>query len=143
MNKNDKIRDLFAAALNEAISRGLINLHKVEKFSVEFECELFGKRTLVLCEGHDEGSLEAVITVWWGVPENITSIRFSGRSRKLYTSMDFRCSAWLERKDGLWLEGIGGEGFFEKYCSRRASCDLFKIPEIVPNGFKKEGKYYL
>lgn len=63
MNKNDKIRDLFTAALNEAISRGLINHHKVERFRVKFECELFGKRTLVSCDddGHLNGHKKQVI----------------------------------------------------------------------------------
>lgn len=52
----------------------------------------------------------------------------------------FYTSAWLERKDGAWLQTSNG---LTASCANDKRADLEALPWEEPNGFSAEGKFYL
>ena len=133
-----QIQNLLVATVNIAILRGVIRPGIIDKINAEFECVLFGKRTLIRCEAHDYRESDIFIAAWWGVPERLKTMHV--RTREDLTAMDFRCSFFIERDRGWWIEDYGESAFIDMYCSHQATRDLTQIPAIIPNGFKRERK---
>jgi hypothetical protein len=141
MSKKAKMRDLLCAGLNEIIDRGLIDLSTTENVDDSVRCNLLGKDAKIAW--HNIGHAEVVITVWWGIKSECEDIKATKPlNRDLRHALDVCCSAWLERKDGLWLQGREGQFVFDTYCARSAEKDLLAIPAINPKGYQKEGNFY-
>ena len=50
---------------------------------------------------------------------------------------------WIERKDGLWIQGVGSTGLNNMYCSRFAQQDLDNIPTFESAKIGRIGEYHL
>jgi hypothetical protein len=139
--KQNKMRDLVCAGLNEIISQGLIDLSSLNDVVGATRCRILGKDTKISWRGIGHGEIR--ITVWWGIKAGCEdSSATMPLNRDLRDAVDVCCSAWLERKDGLWLQGEGGDYLFDTYCARSAERELMAIPVIQPNGYQKEGRFY-
>jgi len=142
LSKKNKMIDLLCAGLNEIISQGKINLKSLDDVEGSVRLNIFGKNAKISWHGVGYGEIR--ITIWWGVkPECKDSQTTKPLNRNLKDALDFCCSAFLERKNGLWLQGKHGKQLFDVYCARSAESELLSIPNIKPNGYKKERNSYL
>jgi len=143
MTKKEKMRNLLCAGLNEVISQGFIKLEGEEDVNGNISVDLFGKKSQVIW--HSIGYAEVRISVWWGMKETCKSNNFESTrplNKKLSDAVDVCCSAWLERRNGFWLQGKAGDYIFDTYCAKHAEFDLKNLPDVIPNGYSKEGKFY-
>lgn len=84
------------------------------------------------------------MAVWWGITPGLKDNPCTlPLNKNIKDSVGVACSVWVERKDGIWLQGKGGEYLFDTYCSKESRRDLLAIEEIEPNGYMKEGKFYM
>lgn len=138
-SKTEKFRDLLGHAANVIDNKyGIENLNE----EVSMETELFGKRSFILCS--PIGFQELQLTVWWGyrlseVINNHTSFPL-GEKKDAFDAM---VGGWIERKDGLWLQGKGVKGLVNAYCSRDAQQDLSEIPTFESAKIGRTGKFYI
>lgn len=95
-----------------------------------------------IAHAHDAGHGEISIKVaLWHTNKGrefiSAAIMSSGMRRKMG---GFYTSAWLERKDGAWLQTSNG---LTASCANDRRADVEALPWEDPNGFSAEGKFYL
>ena len=133
--KFHKMRDLLCHSI-EIVSKDY-NLLDIKDDGV-LQCDLFGKNSIVLwqCMSFDE----IRFSVWWGykcdeMPTNMASMPSTKEELNKY--LEVCCSGFLERKDGLWLQGKDQQGLCDCYCAKSAMADLSRIPEYNSSSIKK------
>lgn len=137
MTKYDKMRDLLCAGINEVVDRRLIDLHDQEDVTGEIYIDLFDRPSKISWNGWGYGELR--FTVWWNIkPELLDSRSRLPENEPLSKGLDIACSGFLERKDGLWIQGMGKRGLLDTYCARHAEGDLFAIPAIDGREFGRD-----
>ena len=140
-NKAEKLRDLLGHAINVLDKR-----YSIESITepIVLETEVCGKRSIILCNPHRFDELH--ITIWWGykldtIPEDprcATPISVLPKN-KIH---DARVGGWIERKEGLWIQGYSGHELSSKYCSVLAEKDLEKIPIFKSPKIQRTGVPY-
>ena len=137
-----KMRDLLCEGLNQIIEKNLIDLSSTEDISGALKLNIFQKPSKVSWHGIGHG--EVRVTVWWNIKEKCKDNESTTPLNKNFKeALDVCCSGWLERKDGLWLQGKKGNNLLDTYCCKEARNDLMLIPDVIPNGYNKEGKFYM
>lgn len=138
--KFHKMRDLLCHSI-EIVSKDY-NLLDIKDDGI-LQCNLFGKNSIVLwqCMSFDE----IRFSVWWGykcddMPTNMASMPSTKAELNKY--LEVCCSGFLERKDGLWLQGKDKQGLCDCYCAKSAMGDLYRIPEYNSSSIKKSGRFY-
>lgn len=139
INKAEKLRDLLGHAANAIDEKyGIENINE----EIFMETELFGKRSFILCT--PIGFQELRITVWWGYKLSKVidchNILFSGAKNK---TTDAMVGGWIERKDGLWLQGVDSKSMVNMYCSRCVQQELDNIPTFESAKIGRTGKFYI
>ncbi len=143
-SKKEKMRDLLCIALNEIIKCKRINInnHNEKVVDDSIFTVIEGKKSKI--SWRDIGYGEVRITIWWGIkPACVDVPTTKPFNRNMVDALDVCCSGWLERREGIWLQGYGGDFIFDTYCAKSAELDLFSIPEIETNGYNKEGKKFI
>jgi len=144
MTKKEKLRELLCAGINELIMAKMI---KINDFTDEGEpgalfTEVLGKSSKISWRYISHG--EILISVWWGLkPKCIDTEDITPYNTNKKDAVDACCSGWLERKDGVWLQGQMESGLVGPYCAKSAEAELFAIEDVKPLGYNKEGKYYM
>lgn len=140
-NKVEKLRDLLGHAINILDSK-----YSIESITeqIVLESEVCGKRSIILCNPHAFDELH--VTIWWGykldnIPEDAQCAEPLSTLPKNKIH-DARVSGWIERKDGLWLQGKNSYGL-SIYCANSAQGDLERIPVYKPDKISRTGKYYI
>lgn len=72
LTRNEKLRNLLVAGVNEAIERKLIDLNSLDDTKGHFQFQLYGKLSRFSWSGNYDG--EIMITIWWGVKQNCKGI---------------------------------------------------------------------
>ena len=151
-------RKLLVLGLNELLARGLLSLEwdgKSNEETAHIEAVIAGHNTIVTWSGIGHG--EVRISVWWkydhsnhpqaNSPGNARET-FSGNSplarRKHFPKfVGAVCSAWLERQEGKYLQGIGTRALIELYVRKGDLDFLKKLPNPVPKGYQPEGRFHM
>jgi len=142
MTRNSKLRNLLVYGINEAVQRKSIDLGSLKDVEGHFYFELFDKPSKFYWTGIGHG--EVRVTIWWGIKSNCKdSNSTKPLNKKINAALDACCSGWLERKDGLWLQGKDGDPLLDAYCSATADEELNSIPKISGKGFNNEGKFFM
>ena len=138
--KYHKKRDLLCHSI-EIVSKDN-DLLDIKEDGV-LQCDLFGKNSIVLwqCMSFDE----IRFSVWWGykcdeMPTNMASMPSTKEELNKY--LEVCCSGFLERKDGLWLQGKDQQGLCDCYCAKSAMADLSRIPEYNSSSIKNSVRFY-
>lgn len=143
--KKEKMRDLLCYAINTLLDNNIINLNAPsEKATGFFQTEILGKPSVITW--NEKCFEELRISIWWGYQSNelpSTTSEPLCRKNRYSEILEVCCSGWLERKEGKWLQGYGPKGIFDTYCAEKAVIELKNIPQIIPNGFFREGKYFI
>ena len=159
-------RNLFGAALNELISRGLLDIESTKDCNhSHIEVDLFGMKSIILWKS--EGHGEVGLSVWLnydktkhpkhpdgglkGVdldeysPASIEDYSWimpnAGRS-KYREFVGFVGSCWLERRLGKYLQ-LRDNHVHSKYIRADMKEVILKIPTCKPNGFLLDGKFHM
>lgn len=138
-NKAEKLRDLLGYAANTIDEKyGIENINE----EVSMETELFDKRSIILCT--PIGFQELRITVWWGYKLSKAidchNILFNGAKNK---TVDAMVGGWIERKEGIWIQGVDSKNMVNMYCSRCTQQELDNIPTFVSAKIGRTGKFYI
>ncbi len=151
-------RKLMVLALNELISRGVLSLEWDGASNEEtrhIETILAEQNTIIIWSGIGFG--EVMISVWWKYDHSKhPQANLKGNSRESFSCssplakrqhypkfVGLVCSAWLERKEGKYLQGERDSSLFERY-ARKGELDYFKMmPNPVPLGFEPEGRFHM
>ena len=137
-----KIRDLLCVAINHLVKEKLIDLKSTDETKGEHFLKILGKPSKISWNGIGFGEIR--LTVWWGIkPELKDSSCSLPLNKNIKDALETACSIWIERKNGAWLQGKGGKYIFDTYCSKESRRDLLEIKEINPNGYQKEGMFYM
>ncbi len=137
-----KMRDLLCLGLNELVEKNLIDLKTTKETHGSHFSEILGKPSKTTWEGIGHGEIR--LTVWWGIKQGLIDSSSSLPSnRNIKDALQTACSIWIERKNGIWLQGKGGEYLFDTYCSLEVRRELLSIEKVEPNGYRKEGEFYM
>ncbi|MDY0201880.1 MAG: hypothetical protein RBR40_12930 [Tenuifilaceae bacterium] len=142
MIKYKKLRELLCAGLNELIRGDCIDINDSNTKGSDgaIYTTVCGKKSKVSWRYYNHGEIR--ITIWWGVKSTCKdSIATLPLNKNKKDAFDACCSGWLEREEGIWLQGYGRQGLVDTYCARSAEEELFAIREIIPLGYNKEGLY--
>ncbi len=135
------MRDLLCLALNDLVEKNLINLNETQNTKGAHFSEILGKSSKTTWDSIGHGEIK--LTVWWGIKQGlIDSSGSTPLNRNIKDALQAACSIWIERKNGIWLQGKGSEYLFDTYCSREVRPELLSIKEVEPIGYKKEGAFY-
>lgn len=140
-NKDEKLRDLLGHAVNVLDERfGIENITE----PIIIEADVCGKRSIIICNTHCFEELH--ITIWWGykldkVPENAECADPLSTLPKNKIH-DARVGGWIERKDGIWIQGYSDYELSSNYCSVMAKKDLEKIPVFMSQKIQRTGVFY-
>ena len=138
----NKMRELLSLALNELVEKKLIDLKSKNDTNGDIFLKILGKSSKISWNGIGFGEIR--LTVWWGIkPELKDSSCTLPLNKNIKDALETACSIWIERKNGIWLQGKGEEGIFDTYCSKESRRDLLEIKEATPNGYQKEGAFYM
>jgi DNA-damage-inducible protein J len=143
LNKDQILLNLICAGVNELVDRKLIDLGSLEDSEGRLDTPLFGRPARVLWRGIGHGEL--AITVWWNVkPGCSEEPTQKPLSKQISKAVDACCTSWLERKTGKWIQihEDGGLAKVDVYLSRTAQNHLSGQPEVVPHGYKRDGKFF-
>lgn len=141
-NKIEKLRDLLGHAI-----RVLDEQYRIETITepIVLEAEVCGKRSIILCNpiGHEE----LRVSVWWGYklqenPKDASCPKPISRLPK-NKILDALVGGWIERKEGLWLQGEREQMLLPHYCANSAQADLERIPIYESNKILRTGKYFI
>ncbi|SMD12291.1 hypothetical protein [Primorskyibacter flagellatus] len=88
--------------------------------------------------GHGEISIKVALWPTDKGKELISAAIMSSATRRKMGG--FYTSAWLERKDGAWLQTSNG---LTASCAKNRRTDVEALPWEDANGFGAEGKFYL
>ena len=140
-NKAEKLRDLLGHAISVLDTQ--FNIESIVN-PIVLETEVCGKRSIIICIPHQFEELH--ITIWWGykldtIPEE-TQCSEPLSTLPKNKIHDARVGGWVERKNGLWIQGYGGRELSSKYCSVLAEKDLEKIPVFKSNKIQRTGIPY-
>lgn len=141
-NRVEKLRDLLGHAI-EILDKEF-DVKDINK-DIVLEVEVCGKRSIILCGPRAFEELRVI--VWWGyklsvIPRDVScSEPLSGLPKNKIA--DALVGGWVERKDGLWIDGKKLEDFSPHYCARTAEQDLVKIPPYKSNKIARTGKYFI
>lgn len=141
-NKAEKLRDLLGHAI-EIIDKKF-DIKNINT-DIVLDTEVCGKRSVILCRPITFEEIH--VSVWWGyklpkIPQNAscpTPLSILPKNKIL----DVLIGGWIERKEGLWIEGKDAKKLSPKYCARTAEQDLSEIPPYKSNKIARTGKYYL
>jgi hypothetical protein len=118
------------------------------------ETTIAGESAIIAWSGIGFG--EVRISVWWKYDHrrhpqaNLTSRYREGfrttsplaKRRDYPKFVGVICSAWLERRDGKYLQGRGSQHIFETY-ARKGELELLKrLPNPRPQGYELEGRVH-
>lgn len=140
-NKAEKLRDLLGHAIEI-----LDKKYDVKNINTDIvlETDVCGKRSIILCSPMSFEELQ--VSVWWGyklqeIPKDASCQEPLSilPKNKIY---DACVGGWIERKEGLWIQGKDPRGLFSKYCSITAETDLVKIPAYNSKKILRTGKFY-
>lgn len=138
----NKMRELLSLALNKLVEKKLIDLKSKDDTKGDIFLKILGKPSKISWYGIGFGEIR--LTVWWGIkPELKDSSCTLPLNKNIKDALETACSIWIERKNGIWLQGKGGEYIFDTYCSKELRRDLLEIKEVHPNGYQKEGAFYM
>jgi len=150
-------RNLLAHATNALLADGMISLNaneddrKLDEEDGYWMGELLGESTVI--SFHNIGFNELRVSVWWKYNHDAhPQANSSGNSKELFlTSLPLAkrthyskfvgvcASAWLERKNGKYLQGRGKRGIHDTYCRRGEMRCLGLLPQAMPHGYNLEG----
>ena len=151
-------RKLLVAGLNEILSRGLLSLNwddESRETTSHIETLIAGHNSIV--SWSDAGHGEVRISVWWkydhskhpqanskGMAQESFSTPSPLAKRQHYPKfVGVVCSAWLERDNGIYIQGQGNDHIFKKYTRKNELEYLKRLPNPIPNGFKPEGRFHM
>lgn len=141
-NKAEKLRDLLGHAIEI-----LDKKYDVKNINTDIvlETDVCGKRSIILCSPMSFEELQ--VSVWWGyklqeIPKDASCQEPLSilPKNKIY---DACVGGWIERKEGLWIQGKDPKGLFPKYCAQTAELYLSKIPPYKSNKIARTGKYFI
>ncbi|MHA6689445.1 hypothetical protein [Devosia sp. A449] len=141
-------------AINILLDRSLIAwspIHLRPPKHGHIAVELAGQPSVIVW--HDVGYGELSISVWWRFDYEAYCRRASpianfattlpAASRTRYPQfVGAAASVWLERKDGLFVQGTPAL-LFDVYTRKGVEKELSELPWEEPRGFKISGDYYL
>lgn len=150
-------RKLLVLGLNEVLDKQLLSLDwdgKSDEPRGHLRTKLAGYDSVITWTGISCGEIR--FSVWWKYDhDRHPQANLTGNSRESFIGtaplakrvhypkfVGVVCGAWLERKDGKYLQGRGSRGLLKPY-SRKGEIEHLKgIPNPVPNGFAAEGKFH-
>jgi hypothetical protein len=149
-------RNLLVAGTNELLNKNLISLDSSKNHQEDgyLFTNIFDFPSVVIWR---EISFEEIlISVWWKYDHRLhPQAELSGSSRENFTNSiplaerkDYKkfigvtASAWLERKNGKFLQGKENRGIVDIYTRRGEKTALEKMSYQKPNGYETEGKFY-
>ena len=156
-------RKLLIYGLNELLSKKLISLTPKGEINSEHDedenghvfVDLLGYPSVILWS--NAGFQELRISVWWKYDHSRhPQANLTGNAKESFVTsgplakrqhykrfVGVTASAWLERKDGKWLQGEGSRAIFDIYTRSGEKAVLEKLPIPKPNGYKAEGQVYI
>ena len=159
--KMNLYRKILILAINEIVQRQLISLNvngnhmPDEKEFGHIFADLDGVPSVIFWEniGYDE----LQVSVWWnydhsknpkadscgGAKEQFLALSPIAKRRHYRKFVGATVTAWLERKNGLFIQGIGRNGFIEKYMRKTDRSRLQALPTPVPQGYRAEGEFHM
>lgn len=160
VKKTNPYRNLITAAINELIKAELITLAGKSSDAPDREndghcfADLFGFPSVILWQ--DIGFDELRISVWWKyVHEKHPQANLTGNRKERFSMSSpladkskFKnfvgvvASAWLERKNGKYIQGKNNKAIFDVYTRKGEKSKLENLPIQTPEGFKTEGKFH-
>lgn len=140
-NKAEKLRDLLCHAIN--ILDKEFGIDKISE-DIVLETDVFDKRSIILCSLMSYEELH--VSIWWGyklqdIP-NSPSCHEPLSNLPKNKQVDVLVGGYVERKDGLWLQGDKSKHLYPKYCANSAQKDLEKIPAYKSSKILRTGKFY-
>lgn len=144
LGRNQILLNLICAGVNELVDRMLIDLNVLEDSEGRLDTTLFGRPSRVIWRGIGFGEL--AITVWWNVKlgcgEENTEMPLV---KQINHAVDACCTAWLERKNGRWIQVHKGGQLAKAgvYLSREAQNHLSQQSETNPHGYARGGPFKL
>lgn len=149
-------RKLLVYAVNELLTAGLVSLDDVKEVD---ECdshvhfaEIAGRPSAILWRGI--GHEELRIAIWWDFDrERYEGYWPQGQAHKynsagLLVPKNLRsqmvgatAAGWLERRDGKWLQGKGGEAILWRYLRTGSKELIDNLPTPAPLGYATSGRF--
>lgn len=149
-------RNLLVAGTNELLNKKLIYLDSSKNHQEDgyLFTSLFDFPSVVIWRSISHQ--EILISVWWKYDHSLhPQAELSGRSRENFTMStplaerkDYKkfvgvtASAWMERKEGKFLQGEGKSKLVDIYTRQGEKNALEKMSYQEPNGYQSEGKFY-
>lgn len=113
-------RKLLVIVINDLVEHQLICLGNCDQIaSFDHVMHIAGSTALISCGSIGFGEL-SVRVKWRGI----------------------EVLGWIERQDGVWLQGKGRSGMVVRY-TRKDKTILEAMNDPIPNGFNAEGGFYL
>ncbi len=154
-------RKLLVLGVNELLQRNLIALkasgkdQRNEEENGHIFADLGGAPSVILWE--NIGVDELRVSVWWNYDHSKhPQANNVGNSKEqfmtaspLAKSQHYRkfvgatVSSWLERRAGLYIQGIGNQGLFKTYMRRSDKAYLNALPSPKPDGYSAEGRFHM
>lgn len=147
----DDYRNLIVHATNLVLANDLISTAPgTETKDGHIICELLSFSTAICW--HDAGFDEIRISVWWKYnhdrhpqkQDESFNLTIPLAKRKFYPNfVGVTASAWMERRNGPHIQGVGRNNIFDIYTRQGERSSLKSQPRAIANGFKSEGKFYM
>lgn len=148
-------RKLLVLATNHLIETGKIDLNSDADVGGNTQAEIGGRNAAIMWHGIGWGELR--ITVWWDYDHSRhPQANMTGSAREEFTTANplarrsqyskfvgVTASAWLERRDGKYLQGKGSNFLTFTYARRGAIDEVKALPDPKPLGFAAEGRTHL
>jgi len=141
-NKANLAQKVLVRAINECLRRGIFTLdpNDTELRNPILEFEIEGVPAIVGVHDAGHGELSLKVALW---PTkigrefaNVAALNAGQRRRR----GGFFTSAWLERKDGAWLQTSHE---LTVSCSNSHRADIEALSSEEPMGFKADGKFLM
>lgn len=144
LGAKDKLaQKVLVRTINEFLRRDKFGLTPDEnnfEDSPLIEFEMDGIPTIAHAHDAGHGEISLKVALWpsdQGKKFIAAAVSGSAMRRKMG---GFYSSAWLERKDGAWLQTSNG---LTASCAKDRRKDVEALPWEDPDGFGAEGKFYL
>ena len=157
----NEYRKIIVLGINEIVQSELISLNvngnhiPDEKEFGHIFADLANVPSVILWEniGYDE----LQVSVWWNYDHRKNPLADSlGYAKEQFLALSpianrrhypkfvgATVTAWLERKNGLYIQGSGNKGLTETYMRQTDRSQLQALPTPVPKGYRAEGKFHM
>lgn len=145
-------RNLLAHGLNQVAQANLLSL---EAPGTNFHTEEKGWTKLIIAgrpsifAWHSIGFDELKIGLWFdydhtnnpaAAREEYSACRPLAKQYRYREFVGALIAGWLERRTGVYIQGLGNDGILVPYCRRSSKSYLRDLPAPEPRGFLMEGR---